>query len=94
MFWPRRWSGSKWIRPKRRHEIYRRDDFRCRYCGADLRDLVGTPGCTLDHVVPRSRTADNGSDNLVTACAGCNLRKGDRTPEEAGMPLLDPGLPF
>ena len=26
--------------------------------------------------------------NLVTACAVCNGRKADRTPEEAGMPLL------
>jgi hypothetical protein len=26
--------------------------------------------------------------NVVTACRGCNHRKGSRTPEEAHMPLL------
>ena len=26
--------------------------------------------------------------NVVTACRSCNTRKGNRTPEEARMPLL------
>ena len=35
--------------------------------------------------------AEGGGDtwmNLVTACRGCNQRKGGRTPERAGMHLL------
>lgn len=54
---------------------------------------------TIDHVVPRSRAVDGwvvtpwnkrrvrvtSWDNLLTACADCNGRKGARTPSEAGM---------
>ena len=37
--------------------------------------------------MPASRGGAWSWMNLVTACAGCNGRKADRTPEEAGMPL-------
>ena len=42
----------------------------------------------LDHIFPRSRGGDNSPLNIVTACLDCNNRKGNRTPEEARMPLL------
>ena len=61
-----------------RHNVLRRDNFECQYCGS-------TRNLTLDHLVPRSRGGDSGWTNLVTACARCNHAKGDRTPEEAGM---------
>jgi CRISPR/Cas system Type II protein with McrA/HNH and RuvC-like nuclease domain len=49
---------------------------------------------TLDHVIPLSRGGWDGWDNVVTACRSCNNRKGDDTPEEAGMKLLrKPRLP-
>jgi 5-methylcytosine-specific restriction endonuclease McrA len=38
--------------------------------------------------VPESRGGRWTWMNLVTACGPCNGRKADRTPEEAGMPLL------
>ncbi len=63
-----------------RHNIMRRDGFACQYCGS-------TRNLTLDHVLPRSRGGDSGWTNLVTACSRCNHAKGDRTPEQAGMPL-------
>lgn len=63
-----------------RHNVMRRDNFECQYCGSN-RNL------TLDHVLPRSRGGDSGWANLVTACARCNHRKGDRTPDEAGLAL-------
>lgn len=63
-----------------RRNILRRDDHACQYCGA--RD-----GLTLDHVHPKSRGGPDAWDNLVAACVPCNNRKGNRTPEEAGMPL-------
>jgi 5-methylcytosine-specific restriction endonuclease McrA len=28
-------------------------------------------------------------ENVIAACRACNLRKRDRTPEEAGMKLLN-----
>ena len=71
-------SGSKRLR------IYMRDKFRCQYCGEKKQPTE----LTLDHVYPRSRGGDNSPVNIVTACIKCNNRKGDRTPEEARMPLL------
>lgn len=63
-----------------RQNIFRRDAHKCQYCGANY-DL------TLDHVLPKSRKGGSTWDNLVTACKNCNAKKGDRTPEEAKMPL-------
>ena len=63
-----------------RHNIMKRDHFQCQYCGSN-RNL------TLDHLFPRSRGGKATWTNLVTACNRCNTRKGDRTPEEAGLNL-------
>ncbi len=63
-----------------RKNILRRDGYRCQYCGR-REDL------TVDHVIPRSRGGRDTWENLVTACTRCNSRKGNRTPEEAGMKL-------
>lgn len=64
-----------------RRALFARDGWRCVYCGTSGGRL------TLDHVVPRSRGGDSVWENVVTACAPCNLRKGDRTLEEAAMSL-------
>jgi 5-methylcytosine-specific restriction endonuclease McrA len=42
----------------------------------------------MDHVVPRSRGGPATWENIVTACLRCNVRKGGRTPQAAGMPLV------
>lgn len=63
-----------------RQNIFKRDNFECQYCGT-RKDL------TLDHVVPSSRGGMHTWLNLVTACKRCNAKKGDYTPEEAGMEL-------
>jgi len=68
----------------KRMRIYMRDKFRCQYCG----EKRGANELTLDHILPRSRGGDNSPVNIVTACVGCNQRKGSRTPDEARMPLL------
>lgn len=67
-----------------RRNIYLRDGHRCQYCARQLplRDL------NLDHVMPRSRGGPMSWENLVCSCKVCNLRKGGRTPVEAGMNLL------
>lgn len=64
-----------------RRNIMKRDSHSCQYC-------EGTSDLTLDHVFPRSRGGKDSWENLVTACNKCNVRKGNRTPEEAEMPLL------
>ena len=67
-----------------RHRILARDHYRCQYCGKR-----GTAfDLTLDHILPKSRGGRTISENLVSACQACNGRKGNRTPEEARMPLL------
>jgi 5-methylcytosine-specific restriction endonuclease McrA len=74
--------------PFSKHNVLRRDGFRCQYCGQTFpaQDL------SYDHVIPRSMW--NGSttptcwQNIVTACLKCNRKKADRTPEQAGMPLI------
>ncbi|MFN0153391.1 MAG: HNH endonuclease [Gaiella sp.] len=64
-----------------RRVLFARDGWRCVYCGS------GGGRLTLDHVVPRSRGGGSTWENVVTACAPCNLDKGDRTLEEAGLSL-------
>lgn len=66
--------------PFNRRNVLRRDGFTCQYCGSQD-DL------TLDHVMPRSRGGRHEWTNVITACRSCNQRKGDRTPEEAQMPM-------
>ncbi len=67
-----------------RRNIFARDRHRCQYCGK----RPAKQYLTLDHVFPRSRGGKDTWDNLVLACIECNVYKGNRTPEEAGMPLL------
>ena len=64
-----------------RRALFARDGWSCVYCG------TGGGRLTLDHVVPARRGGDSGWENVVTACAPCNLRKGDRLPEEVSMTM-------
>jgi hypothetical protein len=57
---------------KVRFEIFKRDGFRCIYCGATP---VSTP-LHCDHVVAIADGGSNDPSNLVTACSDCNLGKG------------------
>ena len=72
-----------------RKNIFTRDGYRCMYCGAHK---AGSE-LELEHILPRSRGGKNEWSNLVSACRKCNSRKNDRTPEEAGMPLIHRPLP-
>ena len=63
-----------------RFNLFLRDRFRCQYCGAKD-DL------TFDHVIPRALGGRTTWENVVAACAPCNLRKGGRTPAQAHMAL-------
>jgi hypothetical protein len=51
----------------------------CAYCGT-TEDRI-----EAEHLLPTSRGGTDGWNNRVLACATCNARKGNRTPEEAGM---------
>jgi 5-methylcytosine-specific restriction endonuclease McrA len=83
---------KKYIAPARRpaftrFNVFLRDRFACQYCGS--REEL-----TFDHVIPRSRGGTTIWDNVVTACAPCNLAKGGRLPRAAGMlPRHPPRMP-
>ena len=64
-----------------RENVYARDTGRCQYCG----EKVSRPEATYDHVVPRAQGGRTSWENVATACAPCNLKKGGRTPRQAGM---------
>ncbi len=66
-----------------RKNLFRRDGCSCQYCGAQ----PGTRDLTIDHVVARSKGGKSSWTNCVVACFRCNLKKGSRTPEEAGLRL-------
>ncbi len=67
--------------------LFARDEYTCQYCGRHRSNLGYRESLTRDHVVPKSRGGGNGWSNVVTACSRCNLDKGDRLPDEAGMTL-------
>ncbi|MBN2307840.1 MAG: HNH endonuclease [Candidatus Hydrogenedentes bacterium] len=67
-----------------RHNVFERDSSTCQYCGRRF----PRSQLTIDHVIPQSRGGGETWENLVLACVECNVRKGNRTPEEAGMPLI------
>jgi 5-methylcytosine-specific restriction endonuclease McrA len=69
-----------------RRNVYLRDDYTCQYCARRM----ATKDLNLDHVTPRSKGGTASWVNLVTACRRCNFRKGNATPEAAGMRLLKP----
>ncbi len=73
-----------------RFNVFLRDRFTCQYCG----QRFPTQDLTFDHVVPRSRGGRTSWTNVVAACSGCNLRKGDLMPNHCGMiPLVPPRQP-
>jgi 5-methylcytosine-specific restriction endonuclease McrA len=73
-----------------RFNVFLRDRFTCQYCG----EPRPSHDLTFDHLVPRSRGGCTTWSNVVTACSTCNLRKGNRLPEESGMaPLAPPAQP-
>lgn len=67
-----------------RLNILLRDHHTCQYC---QRRLPKTE-LNLDHVIPRSQGGLTTWENVVTSCHVCNLQKGGRNPERAGMKLI------
>lgn len=66
-----------------RRMLFLRDQGQCQYCSKEM--LINN--FTVDHVVPRSKMGKTSWDNVVVSCNKCNSKKGDRTPEEAGLVL-------
>ena len=68
-----------------KRNVFLRDKYECQFCEKRLtfKEL------TIDHVKPRAQGGVTSYMNCVTSCKKCNARKGDRTPEQAMMPLLN-----
>ena len=58
-----------------RVSILRRDDYRCKMCGASRDEGVNLH---VDHIVPVSRGGRTLPENLQTLCQPCNLGKSNR----------------
>ncbi len=65
--------ARKAISKRLRFEIFKRDGFRCKYCGATNEAAQ----LHVDHVIPVSAGGTNDQLNLVTACISCNSGKSD-----------------
>jgi len=71
--------------PKFSYQAIRdRDEGRCQYTGKKLSKDEGN----IDHVVPRSKGGKTSWNNCVLSCKKVNNKKGDRTPNEAGLRLV------
>jgi 5-methylcytosine-specific restriction endonuclease McrA len=71
-----------------RRAVFARDRWTCQYCGHERGNL------TVDHVIPRSRGGSSSWENIVTCCAPCNRRKGNRLPGQVNMtPRRKPKAP-
>ena len=98
--WKKTGKGYYEAAPLNQRNLFIRDGHTCQYCGRHVMDLdyrvvdeaTGKPlvpeYLTRDHVFPRTRGGLDTWENLATACSTCNHRKDNKTPEEAGMPLL------
>lgn len=67
-----------------RINVLARDNWSCQYCGVrrESHDLQ------FEHVIPRCQGGKTAWENIVMACRSCNMRKGNKTPDQAGMKLL------
>lgn len=84
-----RGSGKRAVRYSK-HNVFRRDKFTCQYCGEKKR----VKELTRDHMFPSSRGGLTNWENTLAACRLCNMKKRDKTCDEAGMfPLNIPRRP-
>ena len=67
-----------------RQNVFERDHGKCMYCGC----AVTRNKFTFDHVIPKSRGGKTIWQNIVCCCLKCNSKKDNKTPEEAGMKLI------
>jgi hypothetical protein len=69
-----------------RFEVFKRDDFQCRYCGASPPDAL----LHVDHIVPVVEGGRDDIENLATSCDRCNLGKGPRPLTDTSKPRATP----
>lgn len=65
-----------------RRNIINRDNSMCQYCGKKSKNM------TIDHVIPKDKKGKDTWTNLVSACAKCNIEKGNKLLSQTNMKLL------
>lgn len=74
-------NKRKAISKKLRFEVFKRDKFKCVYCGASAPDVV----LQVDHIDPVAKGGDNNILNLATSCFACNSGKSDRRIDDQSV---------
>lgn len=67
-------TKRKNLSKKTRFEVFKRDSFKCQYCGATAPEAV----LVVDHIDPISKDGADEMINYITACQPCNAGKSDR----------------
>jgi 5-methylcytosine-specific restriction endonuclease McrA len=66
-----------------RRNIWKRDQKHCQYCGVE----PPPDAVSIDHIIPRSKGGETSFENCVLCCMKCNLKKGNKSLQQAGMKL-------
>lgn len=67
-------AERKELSKKIRFEVFKRDSFKCQYCGRSAPDVI----LEVDHIIPVAKGGDNDIMNLITSCRDCNRGKRDK----------------
>jgi hypothetical protein len=73
--------ARKTISKKTRFEVFKRDKFKCQYCGSEAPSVV----LVIDHIEPIALGGDNNVMNLVTSCVDCNSGKSARRISDSSV---------
>jgi hypothetical protein len=80
--------ARKSLSKKTRFEVFKRDGFRCQYCGATPPSVI----LHVDHIIPVAEGGQNDEGNLITSCDACNLGKGARSLGAVPKSIADRSL--
>ncbi len=73
------------VSKKLRFEVFKRDGFRCAYCGKSPPEAL----LEADHIKPKSKKGKDDINNLITACFDCNRGKRNITLDKTPQQLVD-----
>lgn len=74
-------AKRKNLTKKTRFEVFKRDSFKCQYCGQSAPDVV----LEVDHIKPVAEGGDNDLLNLITSCFDCNRGKKHRLLDDSSV---------
>lgn len=72
-------TKRKTLTKKTRFEVFKRDGFKCQYCGASAPESI----LVVDHIDPISKDGEDEMVNYITACQPCNAGKSDRKLDDS-----------